>query len=121
MTVNDLSQIFLEGEVFANVLRRGKTAIILPEIGSSSGAIGLVVTRLKVGKSQRAYIRDAELLGPVLSDGAGENCSAPAIVSETRLVDRRRTNRPRLGKHDVALIDRDRHCAPVVFAPCNFG
>ena len=94
--VNNLGQIFLEGEVFTNVLRSGETAIILPEIGSSPGAIGLVVAGLEVGESQRAYIRNAELLGPVLSDGAGENCSAPAIVSETCLVDHRRTDRPRV-------------------------
>src|SRR5207253_11012479 len=41
VAVNDLGQIILESEVFTNVLRRGEAAVILPEIRSSPGAIGL--------------------------------------------------------------------------------
>ena len=54
MPVDDLGQIVLEREVFTDILRSGEASVVLPEIGRSAGAIGLVVAGLKVREGLRA-------------------------------------------------------------------
>src|SRR4051812_32086998 len=54
--VDDLSQVFLGRKILSNFLRRGETAVVLPEEAGTAGAIRLIITVLEIGKGEGTHV-----------------------------------------------------------------